>query len=430
MDRTGFDAVMLDVVKRDDDFVLAYGGEPVRTPGGREVAHYDVRLVEHIAREGVLRGELGVERLASLALYVLQADVLARGRDPVADSFATLIEGDPLLIRRFACGREPEPETEVLLDLLADNGQIVSLFAGGVAALAKALNRFLLAGTDGAACLDLEGCAAFLRRVYEELSPARKAAVAYLSCCHASGLAAPLLLTRGEITPSEYVCAVLSFHAPGAGGPGIPVPEVPLAVARLAVDWASPAVSYAALRASSAEVLDYAQAADRATAADAGLADLIAEGESQRLEFKSTFRWNLKAGRNDPDVSHASLKSIAAFLNSGGGTLLIGVRDDGSVEGIETDRFPNADQFAVHFWNALESSLGPAVVALVRTRFEAADGRTVMIVSCAQSPRPVFLENRNQGQEFYIRVGNRSLKLGLEKALHYIRRHFPAEALD
>ena len=430
MDRTGFDALLLDVVKRDDDFLLAYGGEAVRTPGGREVAHYDARLLEHMARESVLLGELSVTRLASLALYALEVDVLAQGRDPVVEAFEALIKGDPLIQRRFGCGEAPEPEPEVLLDLLADNGLVVSLFVGGVAALAKALNRFLLAGSESAVCFDLEGCAAFLRRVYEELTPARKAAVAYLSRRHASGLAAPLLLTGGQITPSEYACAVLSFHAPGTGGEAIPTPDLPFAVDGLAVDWEHPAAGFAAMRAGIAEVTDYALASDRAKAADATLADLIAEGESHRLEFKSTFRWNLKAGRNDPDVSHASLKSIAAFLNSAGGTLLIGVRDDGSIEGIETDRFPNADQFAVHFWNALEGSLGPTAVGLVRARFEAADGRTVAVVSCAQSPRPVFLENRNQGQEFYIRVGNRSLKLGLEKALHYIRHHFPAAALD
>ena len=105
MVQTGFDAVLLDVVKRDDDFLLAYAGEPVRTPGGREVAHYDVRLLEHVAREGVLRNDLSVERLASLALYVLEADVLAQGRDPVVEAFEALINDDPLLVRRFGCGR-------------------------------------------------------------------------------------------------------------------------------------------------------------------------------------------------------------------------------------------------------------------------------------------------------------------------------------
>jgi predicted HTH transcriptional regulator len=66
--------------------------------------------------------------------------------------------------------------------------------------------------------------------------------------------------------------------------------------------------------------------------------ELIKRGESKSLEFKSTLRWSLKENRrDDKGVTHAALKTIAAFLNTEGGDLLIGVADDGSIVGIERD---------------------------------------------------------------------------------------------
>ena len=56
---------------------------------------------------------------------------------------------------------------------------------------------------------------------------------------------------------------------------------------------------------------------------------MIAQGESTTLEFKSTIRYNLKEKKNkDEAVEHQIIKSVCAFLNSRfGGHLLIGVDD-------------------------------------------------------------------------------------------------------
>src|SRR5690606_1167574 len=63
--------------------------------------------------------------------------------------------------------------------------------------------------------------------------------------------------------------------------------------------------------------------------------ELIKRGPSKTLAFTSTLRWNLKEDRDDKSVTYAVLKTIAAFLNTEGGDLLIGVADDGSIIGIE-----------------------------------------------------------------------------------------------
>ena len=97
---------------------------------------------------------------------------------------------------------------------------------------------------------------------------------------------------------------------------------------------------------------------------------LITEGESKTLEFKSTLRWNLKEDRKDNRVTHAALKTIAAFLNTEGGDLLIGVADDGSVVGIERDRLDNDDKFMLHLVQLVRNALGDraGTCALIRRR--------------------------------------------------------------
>ncbi len=72
-------------------------------------------------------------------------------------------------------------------------------------------------------------------------------------------------------------------------------------------------------------------------AGDTAIATLITQGESATLEFKSTARWNLKEDKKDRTMEEVILKTIAAFLNTQGGTLLIGVDDAGDPIGLTPD---------------------------------------------------------------------------------------------
>jgi type I restriction enzyme R subunit len=87
--------------------------------------------------------------------------------------------------------------------------------------------------------------------------------------------------------------------------------------------------------------------------------ELIKRGESKSLEFKSTLRWSLKEDRrDDKGVTHATLKTIAAFLNTEGGDLLLGVADDGSIVGIERDQLENDDKFMRHLAQGVRNGMG------------------------------------------------------------------------
>jgi type I restriction enzyme R subunit len=121
--------------------------------------------------------------------------------------------------------------------------------------------------------------------------------------------------------------------------------------------------------------------------------ELIKRGESKTLEFKSTLRWNLKEDRqDDKGVTFAVLKTIAAFLNTEGGDLLIGVADDGSIVGIEQDRLESDDKFMRHLVQVVRNGLGDRAGTCIDPKAQVVQGKTVCVVTCQRSPEPVFLK--------------------------------------
>jgi type I restriction enzyme R subunit len=159
--------------------------------------------------------------------------------------------------------------------------------------------------------------------------------------------------------------------------------------------------------------------------------ELIKRGESKTLEFKSTLRWNMKEDKQDDRiVAHAVLKTIAAFLNTEGGDLLIGVADDRSIVGIEKDRFESDDKFMLHLAQIVRNALGDRAGTCIDPKTQIVDGKTVCIVSCQRSPEPVYLrwksvESSRDG-DFFVRSGPSSVKLQAESAAEYVRTRFPA----
>jgi type I restriction enzyme R subunit len=158
--------------------------------------------------------------------------------------------------------------------------------------------------------------------------------------------------------------------------------------------------------------------------------ELIKAGESKTLEFKSTLRWSLKEDRqDDKGVTHAVLKTIAAFLNTEGGDLLIGVADDGSIVGIERDRLESDDKFMRHLAQVVRNGLGDRAGTCVDPKTQIVQGKTVCVVSCQRSPEPVFLKwkgiEASPEGDFFVRSGPGTAKLSPDSAREYIRTRFP-----
>ena len=122
--------------------------------------------------------------------------------------------------------------------------------------------------------------------------------------------------------------------------------------------------------------------------------------EGQHLEYKSTFRTHASSGEQFKPLQTASLKTIAAFLNSReGGTLLIGVSDDGSVFGLEGDYATlrkegkdDRDVFLLHLDQAVINAVGLAAAANVSHDIREVGGRDLCRVHVKPSSFPVEAE--------------------------------------
>ena len=157
--------------------------------------------------------------------------------------------------------------------------------------------------------------------------------------------------------------------------------------------------------------------------------ELLKLQESKTLEFKSSLRWNLKDDRkDDKHVTHAALKTIAAFLNTEGGDLLIGVDDDRKVLGIDHDRLENDDKFMRHLSQAVRNGLGDRAATCVDPKTQIVEGKTVCLVSCQRSPEPVRLRwkgmEKSADGDLYVRTGPGTVRLGDEDGAKYVATRF------
>jgi CheY-like chemotaxis protein len=146
------------------------------------------------------------------------------------------------------------------------------------------------------------------------------------------------------------------------------------------------------------------------------IADLVKLPESPQLEYKSTFQWDVRQSCKNEALKLSALKTIAAFLNREGGTLIIGVEDNGDIFGLEPDLAllskGTLDQFEQTIVNLICSWMGANCTQLLKTRFERIEGKDICAIDVRKSPKPVFLRS-SKGLEFYIRAGNTSRSLDI-----------------
>ena len=163
------------------------------------------------------------------------------------------------------------------------------------------------------------------------------------------------------------------------------------------------------------------------------LEELIAEGEDEELEFKSSLRWDFKEQATNKKLEDVIVKTVAAFANSQGGTLLIGVSDSGEILGLEGDYLSlggaNRDKFELHLRNLLNSAFGAAFVSSkLKVLFPAVGEVEICQVDVRPSIKPLVLTVRDKngvGQEkFYVRSGNSSQELSLAEVPSYLAERF------
>jgi predicted HTH transcriptional regulator len=145
---------------------------------------------------------------------------------------------------------------------------------------------------------------------------------------------------------------------------------------------------------------------------ESSLTALLAAGEGARLEFKQR-------------LSPSCAKAIAAFLNSYGGTLLVGVADNGSVRGLSEDGYSSTDDYSLRVHN------------LVRTKLIGVDGECIDVVIesdppvCRINVRPsghpiYFRPESGAADELYSRRGPSTERLDGRNLIEFVRRRFGA----
>lgn len=159
------------------------------------------------------------------------------------------------------------------------------------------------------------------------------------------------------------------------------------------------------------------------SALEGDLRALISKGESANLEFKSSFRWDLKENKMNRALEGVILKTLAGYMNGQGGTLLIGVADDGSIVGIENDyktlKKQDRDGFEQALMTAVATQLGGDACHNVQAVFQSIEQKDVCRVIATPAHRPVYLR-AGDTPKLYVRTGVSTRELNVQEAVNYM----------
>ena len=166
---------------------------------------------------------------------------------------------------------------------------------------------------------------------------------------------------------------------------------------------------------------------------DKHASELIKEGENSHLEFKSSFHYDYHLKTVNKDLESVIAKSIAAFSNAKGGTLLIGIDDDGNVLGLENDINTLKRKDIDFFENTLRMYLNKTfsvsfITQNVHIKFPVIEQKAICRIDIEASNEPVFVEiakNSHKSERFYLRSGNTSQEItSLSEINDYVKDRF------
>ena len=406
----------ISIEKKDNQFFLIIEGSPIMTASGEHVVcHPNKNFLEYMLDEFQGFGTIEVNEkniiepviFSSYAIFSDQKLLFSDG-DPYSNRIAEFAFREPCL-QTFAGPEKVDqlpaliPFWDSLKKLLGDEDYRV------LASAAKQYSKeyFTLQEPDAKEVEKFSNtnCAEKLRKLYESFSKNEKGAIHGLFCMSGStSFLTTMLLIKGAITKNQYISAVMAsdhfIHD------------------EFEVKRSEYVSAFESLRSDIDKAFDYI------TLTENPIKTIISEGETTTVEFKSTFRKNLHTKQNDDDITHSCLKTIAAFLNTDGGKLFIGVSDNGDILGIEKDGFPNNDKYQLHLYNLIKDCLGSNFASLVNTEMMAIEDQFICIVKCKKSKDPVFLKYKKNDEEYFIRTGPGTTRLSPSEAHNYIKDKF------
>lgn len=158
---------------------------------------------------------------------------------------------------------------------------------------------------------------------------------------------------------------------------------------------------------------------------DVPIPESVGQEEDEYLEYKETFQYNTYNNQQDKGLKSKVTKEVAAFGNSNGGVVVIGVSDDDNqIEGLERDyrsMDKGRDGFKLEVGDVIDSAVGSAFAAeCVSIGIHEIDGKDICAIHVDPSPNPLFIE----GDDFYVRQGSSSRPFSAEEAVEYISNHW------
>lgn len=154
---------------------------------------------------------------------------------------------------------------------------------------------------------------------------------------------------------------------------------------------------------------------------------LIAQGENQHTEFKSTLRWDLHQFKTNGALEDVVAKTIAGFMNTNEGNLFIGIDDDGQLMDLLEDyrslKKPGRDGFEQYIMQLIATKIGTQFCKQVEVAFYHMEGKDVCHLVVKPTRSPVYF-HKGDRSHFYIRTGNGTRELDIPEALDYIEQHF------
>ncbi|MCD4726743.1 MAG: DUF262 domain-containing protein [Pirellulales bacterium] len=166
---------------------------------------------------------------------------------------------------------------------------------------------------------------------------------------------------------------------------------------------------------------------------DVDLHEMIMAGENHYVEFKTTLRFDMKQNIVNKRLEDVILKTIAAFSNGHGGTLIMGVNDDMELIGLENDynslKDGNKDGFELHLRNLVNHAYGVEFASEnLKISFPVIEETEICVVDIKPGKIPLYTNVKDKygikAEKFYLRSGNSSPELSLSEVARYVRSRF------
>lgn len=158
---------------------------------------------------------------------------------------------------------------------------------------------------------------------------------------------------------------------------------------------------------------------------------VIEQGEGKVVEFKSTALKNLHTGERDFKMEWSVIKTLAGFMNANGGTLLVGVADDGGLVGLQED-YPligKSDRDGWELWlsHAVTNALGQAAAAELEVTIVDIGDKDIARIEVGPAAQPIFAvpSKGEKTPKFVVRINNESPEMAGEEAHKYQKKRWP-----